>query len=70
MARIKPPRMRIGRRIKQDELVKIKVRFEHPSFTGLGQVWQAFRQRRGRPPQGPGPRPFVASLSARTPRAT
>lgn len=38
MARIKPPRMRIGKRIKQDEVIKVKVRFEHPSFTGLGQV--------------------------------
>ena len=35
---IKPPRMRIGRRIKKDETFKVKVRFEHPSFTGLGQV--------------------------------
>lgn len=39
MARkIKPPRMRIGKRIKKDEIFKVKVRFEHPSFTGLGQV--------------------------------
>ena len=37
-AHIKPPRMRIGRNIKKDQIVKIKVRFEHPSFTGLGQV--------------------------------
>ena len=37
-ANIKPPRMRIGRNVKQDETVKIKVRFEHPSFTGLGQA--------------------------------
>ena len=36
--KIKPPRMRIGRRIKKDEVFKVKVRFEHPSFTGLGQV--------------------------------
>ncbi|MDJ0955396.1 MAG: thiosulfate oxidation carrier complex protein SoxZ [Arenicellales bacterium] len=35
---IKPPRMRIGRRIKKGETFKVKVRFEHPSFTGLGQV--------------------------------
>ena len=35
---IKPPRMRIGNRIKKDHTFKIKVRFEHPSFTGLGQV--------------------------------
>ena len=39
MARkIKPPRMRIGKRIKEGEVFKVKVRFEHPSFTGLGQV--------------------------------
>ena len=30
--------MRIGRRIKKGETFKVKVRFEHPSFTGLGQV--------------------------------
>ncbi len=36
--KIKPPRMRLGRNIKQDEVIKVKVRFEHPSFTGLGQV--------------------------------
>ena len=35
---IKPPRMRLGRRIKKDQVFKVKVRFEHPSFTGLGQV--------------------------------
>ncbi|MFV2033060.1 MAG: thiosulfate oxidation carrier complex protein SoxZ [Gammaproteobacteria bacterium] len=35
---IKPPRMRIGRRIKKDQVFKVKVRFEHPSFTGLGQA--------------------------------
>lgn len=35
---IKPPRMRIGKRIKKGETFKVKVRFEHPSFTGLGQV--------------------------------
>ncbi len=35
---IKPPRMRIGRRITKDKTFKVKVRFEHPSFTGLGQV--------------------------------
>ena len=38
MSNIKPPRMRIGRRIKKGETFKVKVRFEHPSFTGLGQV--------------------------------
>lgn len=36
--KVKPPRMRIGRRIKKDQVFKVKVRFEHPSFTGLGQV--------------------------------
>lgn len=35
---IKPPRMRLGRRIKKDQVFKVKVRFEHPSFTGLGQA--------------------------------
>ena len=37
-ARIKPPRMRLPRKIKKDDVFKIKVRFEHPSFTGLGMV--------------------------------
>ena len=37
-ANIKPPRMKIGKRIKQDQIFKVKVRFEHPSFTGLGQA--------------------------------
>ena len=37
-SKIKPPRMRLGRRIKKDQVFKVKVRFEHPSFTGLGQV--------------------------------
>ena len=36
--KVKPPRIRVGRRIKKDETFKVKVRFEHPSFTGLGQV--------------------------------
>ncbi len=36
--KVKPPRMRIGRRIKKDQVFKVKVRFEHPSFTGLGQA--------------------------------
>jgi hypothetical protein len=38
MAEIKPPRIRVGRKIKKDQVFKVKVRFEHPSFTGLGQV--------------------------------
>ena len=36
--KIKPPRMRLPRRIKQDQLFKLKVRFDHPSFTGLGMA--------------------------------
>ena len=36
--KIKAPRMRLSRRIKQDEIIKIKVRFDHPSYTGLGMV--------------------------------
>ena len=36
--KIKPPRMRMPRRIKQDQVFKMKVRFDHPSFTGLGMV--------------------------------
>lgn len=35
---IRPPRIKIGKRIKKDQTFKVKVRFEHPSFTGLGQV--------------------------------
>lgn len=35
---IKPPRMRLARNIKQDDIFKVKVRFDHPSFTGLGMV--------------------------------
>jgi hypothetical protein len=36
--KIKAPRMKIKRRVKRDEIMKIKVRFDHPSFTGLGMV--------------------------------
>jgi len=36
--KIKAPRMKLGRRIKQDEVFKVKVRFDHPSYTGLGMV--------------------------------
>jgi hypothetical protein len=36
--KIKAPRMKISRRIKQDDIFKVKVRFDHPSFTGLGMV--------------------------------
>jgi len=35
---IKPPRMRIKRTLKSGEIFKVKVRFDHPSFTGLGMV--------------------------------
>jgi len=35
---IKPPRMRTDRRIKKDQVFKVKVRFGHPSFTGLGRA--------------------------------
>ena len=37
MADIKPPRIRVGRKIKKDQVFKVKVRLLHPSFTGLGQ---------------------------------
>ena len=30
--------MRLARRIKKDQVFKVKVRFDHPSFTGLGLV--------------------------------
>ena len=36
--KIKAPRMRIKRRVKKEEIFKVKVRFDHPSFTGLGMV--------------------------------
>lgn len=36
--RIRPPRIRIGRRIKKNKIFKVKVKFNHPSFTGLGVV--------------------------------
>lgn len=36
--KIKAPRMKIKRRVKQDEIFKVKVRFDHPSYTGLGMV--------------------------------
>lgn len=36
--KIKPPRMRVKRRIKEGEIFKVKVRFDHASFTGLGMV--------------------------------
>ena len=35
--RIRPPRMRMARRIKKGDIIKIKVKFNHPSFTGLGR---------------------------------
>ncbi len=36
--KIEPPRLKLKRRIKQDEVFKVKVRFDHASFTGLGMV--------------------------------
>lgn len=36
--KIKAPRMKLSRRIKKDDIFKVKVRFDHPSFTGLGMV--------------------------------
>lgn len=36
--KIKPPRIRMSRKIKKDETFKVKVRFDHASFTGLGMV--------------------------------
>ena len=35
---IRDPRIRISRRIKKDKVFKVKVKFAHPSFTGLGIV--------------------------------
>ena len=36
--KIKSPRMRLPRKVKQDDVFKVKVRFDHPSFTGLGRA--------------------------------
>ena len=36
--KIRDPRLRISRRIKKDQVFKVKVKFDHPSFTGLGIV--------------------------------
>lgn len=36
--KVKAPRMKIKRSVKQDEIFKVKVRFDHRSFTGLGMV--------------------------------
>ena len=33
--KIRPPRLRISRRIKKNKVFKVKVKFDHPSFTGL-----------------------------------
>ena len=38
MSKIRPPRMRMARKIKKGDIVKIKVKFNHPSFTGLGRA--------------------------------
>ena len=36
--KIKPPRMRMPKKVNKDEVFKVKVRFDHPTFTGLGMV--------------------------------
>ena len=36
--KIKPPRMRLPRKVRKDDVFKVKVRFDHPSFTGLGRA--------------------------------
>ena len=36
--KIKPPRIRISRRIKRNKVIKVKVKFDHPSFTGLAMA--------------------------------
>lgn len=36
--KIKAPRIRLARKIQKNQTFKIKVRFDHPSFTGLGMV--------------------------------
>ena len=36
--KIRPPRMRLPRSVKKDKVIKIKVKFDHPSFVGLGIV--------------------------------
>ena len=38
MSKIRPPRMRMARKIKKGDVIKIKVKFNHPSFTGLGRA--------------------------------
>ena len=38
MSNIRPPRMRMARKIKKGDVIKIKVKFNHPSFTGLGRA--------------------------------
>ena len=37
--KIKPPRIRVSRRIKKNKVFKVKVKFDHPSFTGLGMAY-------------------------------
>ena len=36
--KIRPPRLRLPRKIKKDDVFRVKVKFDHPSFTGLGLV--------------------------------
>ena len=38
MAEVIRSRLTIARKIKKDQVFKVKVRLLHPSFTGLGQV--------------------------------
>ena len=36
--KIRPPRLRVSRRIKKNQVFKVKVKFDHPSFTGLAMA--------------------------------
>ena len=36
--KIRPPRIRLSRRIRKNDIFKVKVKFDHPSYTGLGLV--------------------------------
>ena len=36
--KIRPPRLRISRRIKKNSVFKVKVKFDQPSFTGLAMA--------------------------------
>ncbi len=39
---IRDPRIRISRRIKKDKVFKVKVKFDHPSFTGDAETKPIF----------------------------